>query len=565
MQDNRSATIGQATGQVWVEWDNSAAPTKICVYVQLDSVVGDRGFYGRDPSSQSSVIMLATGSAGVAGLNLVPTLTDTAGGLPQIVYNDIQYFNNGAGGPCFNNSNTSGCGSITGTPMNFAGTDIRPEDAEYASARNLTVIPAGQPFNRRTAYGYGNWACITCGGTNTGTAIQSTFSGSTFQPVFFETGALSTDPFSGKAIGNTNVIPVGLEPVVILVSNDDTGATGLSQNDAGVPAGQAGPYLLKNIDKFVASYTFDGILTRTRDLLPVASGLASTGLQVVQRESLSGTYTTFENSVPGSYTVQASQEDSVDPAGAPATWNPLNFTAASGGERTRAIGTSQEVAALAGSVSPKVGLTVTKLPNRIGYSFWSYGNLAPCIGTYAAGGPTSGPVYATNPKCHYLTYDGVDPLFDSRKDNPQGENNPPICDPTKANVNQPPCVAIPFTHIIDGSYGIWNVLRIATTNPAPASITGVQSSLPASAVKFSDFLPDTGTRYVLHSHRDDSGVSNSTARNGNPGYCTTESGRDVGGAVFSLQGDLDWEIDGGAGSPPGLGCAAEAGFVNQKQ
>jgi hypothetical protein len=354
--------------------------------------------------------------------------------------------------------------------------------------------------------------------------------------------------------------------MLIIGSNEDNSSTGLGQGLSpgltGPGPWTAGPYAASNLNRFTAGYLFDGSITRTIDVLPDGTSLAqncsgtSCGLTQLQREPISGAFNVFEYSLTRSHAVQGSQEDGVVPGAA--NMNPLNVVVPSGGTRLRVLGSGEMINAICGSscITPPAGIAPTT--NRIGYSFWGYGNLKPLTGVHGSG---TGRVYATAPpKGHYLLLDSVDGLFGQPGDNPDGALNPPTC-------LQVPCPKIPFTHLIDGSYALWNIVRAVVDNSHfrgdGTPIDTLLANLPASASKFSGYLT-IDQMHMFRSHRD-ANVAGLDARNGNG--CAfdygTEVGQDMGGAIFTIQSDLDYAFDTSGSANTCLGSSApDTGLVN---
>lgn len=583
MHDNRNGhgvTIPDDNQKMWLVFDGTAAnsftdTTVICMYIAVDSAIGVRGFLA---APRASVII--SSPAGTAAGNQVKGFSDTVATLPQALWNDINVPGTACVGTTLNT-----CTTVTGTTMNAAFSDIRPEDAQYATYRALSTRayngaglgPNNPTYFSSTNLGYGNWNNpYDAGGTPvlSGTSVLSSFSTTAATPTYFEQVPGITDGISGTATGQYSTFSVGAVPIMIAVSNSDTtSGTGLGQ---GVPNN----YALKNVDRFTVSYVFDGVLTRTRDLLGGGSGVGSTPLQVITREPTSGTYNTFEFSVPRTHDVEGSQEDGVWPS--VSGYNPLNVKAGSGGLRFRAIGTGEMVNAING-LATSSGLNST-LPNRIGYFFWSYGNILPLAGTGCTSTPSSTlPITVTvsctsNPAGHYLLLDGVDPLFSSTVDNPQGPLNPPTC-----NFASLPCPAIPFTHIIDGSYGAWNIVRMmvdptVTTIPSTSGIGQLFGFMESTSyADFSDFVP-AAKMNVFRIHK-----ASGWGAQGNPAaayfavngtMCTTpfpsyssnftgqDMGSDEGGAIWTINADIDYALDYQGGLTPSSSLCGQSGGAN---
>ena len=585
LHDNRNGhavTIPDDNQKVWVAFDGTAAnsftdTTTICFYVGVDSGIGVRGFLAAPRASLS-----LAGAPGSASGSQVNGFADNVGTLPQAIWNDV----NTPGSTCVGTTNTN-CTTVTGTVMNIVFSDIRPEDAQYATYRALSTRPftgsgttaANPAYFSSTNLGYGNWNNPYDAGSSpvlSGTSISSSFSSTVSTPTYFEQVPGAQDAITGQHVGQYSVFPVGAIPVIIAVSNTDTTAnTGLGQ-------GNPNNYAVRNVDRFTISYIVDGVSTRTRDLTGVV-GATSVGLQVITREPLSGTYNTFEFTVPRTHDVQGSQEDGIWPS--LSGYNPLNVQGGGGGLRLRAIGTGEMVKAINGA-GTTTGLH-TILPNRIGYFFWSYGNIKPLAGTGCASVlNTTAPTFpitvsvtcTTNPTGHYLLLDGVDPLFNTPLDNPQGPLNPPTC-----NFASLPCPTIPFTHIDDGSYGAWTIVRMivdptVTTIPSTSGLGQIYTTLTTtSATKFFDFEEFANLK-VFRSHRGAGWGAQGIPANGyaavNGTMCTPSSptyaynytgqdmGGDVGGAIWNITQDQDYALDYQGGLTPSASLCGQSGGAN---
>jgi hypothetical protein len=314
-----------------------------------------------------------------------------------------------------------------------------------------------------------------------GTAILSAFSTKSAQVVDF--AITGADPISGQTVKTYVETNVGAEPVVVFVNTNDT------------DAGHLGNSAYQNVDRFVLTQAFNGGITRTRDLIP-STGLATAALHVLEREPMSGTYNTFEFNVPRSKEVNSTQEVGVNPA---AGGNPLNIAYASGGSRQRVIGTGEMTS------------EVSAITDSLGYAFWSTGNFAKVV---------------SNTK--YLTVDGVDPLFANY-----------------AGGTFPTCIApcpglVDFTNVINGSYPAWTILRVMTDTVIPTGVSALITSAQTQAVNIPDFVP-LASMQVFRSHYLQSGAA---PQNGHKAG-QKEKGGDVGGAVFTVQADLDVITDTG--------------------
>jgi len=445
--DNRGdANIAAVTGNVWIVWNDTPEPNRtVCAYLNIDSVIGQRLFFGSPQGSLS----LPSSDVGANGGNLVPLLPpDTP--LPQNIYDDL-------------NNQT----------FNAAPSDIRPEDALFATNRALAPYTSNA-----SGLGYGPGPV--------GATILSAFSSKTAQVVGY--AITGNDPITGQRVVSATATDVGAQVMLVLVNTTDTGPAGL------------GNVIFNNVDRFVLGSVLAGQLYLTRDLVP-SSGLPAVGMDIITREPTSGTMNTTEFSLTRSVEVGLSQELGVNPT----SDNPLNISLNDNAKRQRAIGTGEEVSEIGSNA------------DAIGYAFFSFGNVAGVLTT-----------------AKYLTVDGVDPLYASTSQNPNGPNALPQC--------TAPCPgAVTFYNVINGSYPIWNVLRVVSANPVPTGITAMITAAQNQVGNIPDFLA-FGQLEVFRSHYTQSGVApnNGHERSGK------ESGGDVGGAVYTVQADLDFIADTGA-------------------
>ncbi len=322
--------IPQTGGNIWVVWDGAPANSRtIWCFIAVDSVVGVRAYFAA-PKAQLGV----DASVQVTpGANLVPGLPLDAAALPADVF-----------------------ASINNQPFNAALTDIRPEDAKFATARALAALTTN-----RNGLGYGPGPV--------GSAIHSAVSAAAVVPVDFN--ITGTDPITGQPVPAYATSSVGAAPVVVFVNKSNTAPFGFGSIDA------AGKPRFQNVDRFVLTGLLNGSWSRTRDLIPNGGGPAVPTTTFL-REPLSGTYNTLEFCIPRSVEGASSQEIGVDPA----VDNPLNQTYVTGGKRLRVIGTGEMIS------------TVNSTTDSLGYAFWSF--------------PNFDPTKVGNTK--YLTVDGVDPL-----------------------------------------------------------------------------------------------------------------------------------------------------------
>jgi hypothetical protein len=496
LNDVRGSLDISDSGAAWITWTPSTAGNcttytsgTAVMYVNTDSTVGNRCFFAR-PECTVSVSSSVTTSLGGSD-----TISSGQGDLPSAVLT-----------------------GITGASVTVSATDIRPEDANFATERALTGC--GYPVATGSQYlglGYAN------GGTIKGSTFQTNGSGSSFNVA--EWSLMGTDPLSGDALpSDWTVTPVAATPVVVFVNPG---------NGSGL-----GSLLVSNVTRTVLAGFLDGTYGRTADMIPqqyVSSPVYGTVTYI--REPLSGTFNTMEYNIPNSIEVQSSQEIGLAAVNAAAniesypainctggttgqtnTWsaaqNPLNEKIVRGtvdSYRERAIGTGNEVKA------------VLATTDSLGYAFWSSSNFAS----------------ATSTTAKYLTVDGVDPIQEVWTDGsiPTSSNNL-LGDVTMA-------------HVKDGSYPIWSVQRFVSL-PGTAGATAVTALVKDMADFLSPSQPDfvpLSQLAVLRSHFSPPGVqypgNSGTPANQTLGSTITESGGDVGGLILTLQSEGDYNADEG--------------------
>ncbi|MBZ5501193.1 MAG: hypothetical protein LAN59_02990 [Acidobacteriia bacterium] len=505
--DARNGSIPAEGGTIAVVWDNDTTPTTVCAYLSVDSVVGQRLFFGQAATGDAT-LNLTSAALTTAGANKVAFVTDTATtGLPSAVYS-----------------------LLNGQHFNIAFTDIRPEDGQMAYGRAACNRSS---VTDETCFGYGPLGGI-------GTSILSSYSQTSSQVVAFSISG--TDPFTGLPIPGYKTINVGADPIVIFYNKTDTAAGGL------------GALLPTNINHTTVTSLWSGLIGVNDQLVGYQTG-SPKALHVVAREPMSGTYNTFEwqmvhtrDSHGGDY----GQEYNFGPTPAQcftppstATYvpptvscaNPMNVTgsggATYGGFRTRAIGTGEEVNAVNSANNP----------NSLGYAFWG-------LGTF--GGKSN---------IKYMTLDGVDPIYPSYSTN---GGSFPNC--TGAiNLGTFSCTGpLPtFDNVKNGNYRNWSMIRAAVYNSytpptsGPSVTTLIQATQDQSHVNIPDFVPAiycanaacTSTVDGMPAFRSHYPVSGKSANNGTAsGFCASdqtapncvEEGGDVAGVAFLDIQDQDY-------------------------
>ena len=506
LYDPRSSSIAYEPANLWVVWDNNAANSVagagvVCYYASVDSVVGVRSFFAR------AQLVLSSSLVGTAGTNQVPLIgTDTT--LPQAIYN-----------------------IINGSVLQSANTDIRVEDAKFATMRVLTAAGTQVTGRGATGLGYGPFPI--------GTSIVSSYSATTANPVDFAIVPSDTDPVnSSNGIREYFDVSIGAAPVMVFANVSNTAS------------GHLGDGNYTNINRFMLAKALQGTITHIRDLGFTASttpvypitNYPDAPLNVYIREPLSGTYNTMEWSISNAREIQgddwgpgrvSGQETGVTPsntAGCTAkpctnsnvasggSGNPLYLYTSNGSSRGRAIGTGEMINA------------VNVKADTLGYAFWGFSS------------------FAGKASIKYLDVDGVDPLFSGPTANPNGVGVFPTC--TTSGGVATSCAGVPFTHIIDGTYPVWSKYRLywdpntQATNIAATIVKYAQQASEPSVGIIQDFLPADDMQ-TFHSHYTQVVTDAGGAYTGNNGFKNgvPETGGDMGGAVLTVQSELDYLND----------------------
>jgi len=602
--DHRIAGDPADSATLWVAWDGGS-PCKFWAYYSTDSTVGVKDFYAYGKSGTKNVAFAYGSLSGLEdGVSTETWCTGTASCSQNKVFgiSDTNLWKSGHDDLPTSilaalNSHPDGtsvppqCASGVYCYFSAGATDIRPEDALYATTRALSN------YDSKSLKGMG-YNSAQCGGDGLATSLvgcpiySAMGTGAKFYVSKFKlTGA---DPIALGIVPQSVTLSIGASPLVVFVNNQDA---------AGFGKKSGGNYVFKNINKEVLSEVFQGNLTRTDDLLTTgATAGARSGkpIQVILREPLSGTYNAFEftavrtlggsgrtiaafkTGVAGNVQSNAwsGQEIGINPAGDGSTFfnyctsgscthgdasacpsasgsfptgakqcvDPvwLSNPADSGALRIRAIGTGEEVPAVVNQISGQ-STHMSAAPNGIGYSFWSFGNMKPAVSFDSANNVVG---YLG----HYLTVDGVDPLFDRPDDgtNDQGAYNMPVC------LAAPCSQVIPFTHVNDGTYPLWSVLRLVTFKNVPAAVstfvnTQISQSNTDQLDEYQPLLDASGNLqlFVFRSHfkntnNPNNGHSTCTSFSPpTPSTCLADAGGDAGGSVFTVQADIDFFLNTG--------------------
>jgi len=295
--DGRSSSIPAATGNTWIVWNT--ALTTACIYVAVDSVIGQQLFF----AVPRATVDVPSTAAGTAGANLIPTVTDVP-------------------------LNATIQAALNGATLNAAPSDIRPEDALFEENRVLA------PLNTV------NYSGLGYGPGPIGIPILSEFSTGSVTPTAF--AIIGKDPITGLTVPRWTTTDVGAQVMIFAVGTQQTGSSGDFSNTAA----------FQNVDRFDLANALNGNFAYTRDISSTP-GLAAQPLNVVLREPTSGTYTTTEFALVRDVEINSTQELGVNPS-LPNN-NPLNLTNPfSGGWRKRTVGSGEEVSEIVNSANGNV-------------------------------------------------------------------------------------------------------------------------------------------------------------------------------------------------------------------
>jgi len=561
VHDPRATALLDEPGTVWIAWDNNfislmdyniggggpnppgGAPAAgnvanvgiICAYVSLDSVVGLREYFARG----QMVLYSSTGAVDTQQVPLLPLGTP----LPKevVYYFDTLVFPDHSG---------------PNPVVNVAATDILPWDGKFATIRAM-----GSPVNTRIEdgvyqnLGYGglvSGAPSTCSASNpVGAQVKSAISTKYFQVADWAFDPGDVDPYTCLAARAWNMTSSGAAPVMVIAN-----VTNTASGHLGDPA-----WTDPQINRYVLANVFSGLTEEVGSVTGLSTG-GSNGLQVFQREPLSGTYNTFDSNITCSLERYQGLQfvgypakslwPTLDPAAPNSNiaaqyyncmetfvGNPVPSPSCSGSNpcanplwlqdsgltqaynRKRVIGTSEMVKTVAGNA------------DGIGYAFWGYSTVAPYIK----------PTQASD-QIVYLPVDDIDPLYLSPSANPWGWGHFPEC-PSKPCANPPT-----FNKVIDGGYPIWTYYRWLYDPNYGTGWNNLLSYVRATATNtYFDLVPDTSMN-VFRSHyaqlaRSWSGGSGQYPSNGisttvNP---EPEYGGDMGGEVFPISSEVNYMND----------------------
>ena len=489
LADGRPTTKGGSTavdlGNVWLVWDSNATATNVWAYIKVDSAVGDRCYFAQPRCNVNITTFPAAGNLITSTLWGDNSSDSTPPANVQALF-------------------TSGTLLVTA-----AATDIRPEDALFATCRANSKLGGGTDGLAGLGYGVNNsGVCPAFGAALAnleGSDILSAYPASTSTAHVLAFALSGRDPFTGTAIPSYTATSVGAAPIVFITQRTGALATVSNATDSELQAAFGGSNC--NASAF---------------------GAPSAAIQVYLREPLSGTMNTTE------YTVFRYPNDSgVSQETGVAANNPLSKACTAGGSRYRAIGTGEEVLSVQNSVTDHG-------TDGIGYTFFSYGNVS---------GIANSASYA------YLTLNGIDGIFHKYGSTidpgqpsiagalPSSANLPATCAGGAGNF---PCAEsliwsghLSFPNLRNGSYRAWSVLRLVSNGTALAAanllVTGAQTYV-ANTVP--DFVPsqkvastDPGLS-LLRSHYTQEGIAPVNIAT------TGDKGGDAGGCILTSTGTV---------------------------
>ncbi len=461
--DPRLTSNASEPGNISIVYDNATTPTSVCVYLSVDSVVGQRLFFAQATTStnstsvQNGFISLNAAAETTISENKISGITDTA-----TCNTSNQNPGTGSSG-CFLPSAVYNV--VNAANFNVAFTDIRPEDGIFATNR-ASCAPANPASTGgiSTCLGYkpglyvgGQYPAVLSSYNSTSIANVVPY-GIPTSPIPGSAGAgiysfgsasygIGEDPISSLAVPAAYTIGIGADPILVIVD---------TATDTQLAA-------VTNVNSHVLSQLYSGYAAFVGDLN--GGGAKGNALNVIQREPTSGTYNTFEwqavrdrdalygNSQElniaapstSSYECYTPGSSSSGPFPLPtvACQNPLLGYGYSGststGTHTRAIGTGEMVTA------------VSSFPDAIGYAFWGL------------------PSFKGKTSIKYLTLDGVDPLYANY---PTGGQFPSAC--TGIGTSSIACTysggtwPLPtFANIVNGGYRVWSILRAVRDKVPP--------------------------------------------------------------------------------------------------
>lgn len=446
-------TTTQDAGHIWIVWDSAATP-HYWAYINEDSGIGDRCYFAVPQCN----ITAPSGDTFASGQQIAAALWGADSALPASLQTLF--------------------GAATGPLVNTGATDVRAEDALFATCRansalgNASVNVGGDGtdglgYNANNPSGvcpvYKTKVGKTYVYASLAQLVGTSVSGADGKSFHINAWALSgDDPFSGKPVlasSKYTTIDVGIDPVVFVTQRNNTLST------------------VTDASSTQLQTLFSGTSCDANAVFNLG-GMNPEPINVYLREPLSGTYNTTEATVmrrpleiPGG-AIGTSME--LYTAGV----NPLNNTPChdGNGARFREIGTGDEVAGVKGSTG-----------DAIGFTFFSFGNVSPLQNSASYG---------------YLTLGTVDPIFLNPSSGAPGQlANQEL--PGSLNVCSGlgfPCSEaaiwgggkLSFPNVRAGDYPAWSLLRLYTSTTNEANVADLVAASHSYVVNDTpDYIPAT--------------------------------------------------------------------------
>jgi hypothetical protein len=451
----KGGTTASDVNTIWIVWDShtttaGAAPNFVA-YIKVDSVVGDRCYYGQPRCN-----------------------VNTGGGAFPVAANAISVWPDGSSDSTPTTNIQNLFTAATGPLVSAAATDVRAEDGLFAMCRANSAAP-GTLNAQMKGLGYNpNNASGVCPTTNDLAHLSggdiSDLTGSTAHILAFNVSG--TDPYSGKTVVSaTTTVPTGAAPIVPIAHVGVSGALN-SVTDVTDAQLQA---LFANTGAGCDGTTLGG---------------TAGNIDVWLREPLSGTYNTTEYNIFAYPDFSGTSQEaylSVTSSGG----NPLSQTCpAGGGKRIRGVGTSHVI---------DKGTVLDTTSDSIAYTFFSYGNVK-----------AASDAKCTPGSCRYLKLNGVDGVFhhyvstaggtaiDPGQPNTTVGQIPSAADtPLTGCANKFPCRedqiwkgGLSFPNLRSGQYRAWSILRLISDGVALANVKNlVLASQAYAAINTPDFVP----------------------------------------------------------------------------
>jgi hypothetical protein len=340
--DSRGGGIHPEPGNLWVAWDNDTTPTKVCAFISVDSIVGQRLFLEQGaPGTGNGTLSLGPSADYTVGANKVAFAQDntscatSVGSLSfsvdlssvgttttAVVHgggNFSNYFANGAivtvAGSTNANYNLAGkaiggvtqLGPLSWTYTTAGGAADATGGATATVVANCPGLPSAvhalltanphftvaftdiRPEDGNFAYHRANDLGSFPGDPTTanmdyaGKGILSSYSTAVAFPVNYN--ITGTDPISGQPIPGFVTQGIGADPIIIVASRNNVTACGLGNG------------AFTSVSSSALGRAYAGLAGATQDVSPALVSSASgcpAPVWPVEREPLSGTYNTFE-------------------------------------------------------------------------------------------------------------------------------------------------------------------------------------------------------------------------------------------------------------------------------